>query len=198
MKDRVKDSDALAYIRVFTWWLLVQSCATLRFSDRRGFSSQQRQNPRRWSINPFDTFQDDGNRQTWQSQPIVMDLSAFLKNRTWLRTGWKLLKAYLLPPHLQVSKALVVQNSSAPWRTPYRTDVWTRSHQEPTRSFQDSPLLTGLLTRPALWLPSEASALCFFSTEDNDNDNDNDSDTLREVPHQSNEGLALQARVSGP
>ena len=29
------------------------------------------------------------------------------------------------------------------------------------------------------------------------NDNDNDSDTLREVPHPSNEGLALQARVSG-
>ena len=29
-------------------------------------------------------------------------------------------------------------------------------------------------------------------------DNDNDNDTLREVPHQTNEGLALQARVSGP
>ena len=26
----------------------------------------------------------------------------------------------------------------------------------------------------------------------------NDNDTLREVPHRSNEGLALQARVSGP
>ena len=33
---------------------------------------------------------------------------------------------------------------------------------------------------------------------DNDNDNDNDNDTLKEVPHPSNEGLALQARVSGP
>ena len=31
-----------------------------------------------------------------------------------------------------------------------------------------------------------------------DFDNDNDNDTLREVPHPSNEGLALQARVSGP
>ena len=29
----------------------------------------------------------------------------------------------------------------------------------------------------------------------NDNDNDNDNVTLREVPHPSNEGLALQARV---
>ena len=29
-----------------------------------------------------------------------------------------------------------------------------------------------------------------------DNENDNDNDTLREVPHPSNEGLALQARVS--
>ena len=28
--------------------------------------------------------------------------------------------------------------------------------------------------------------------------NHNDNDTLREVPHRSNEGLALQARVSGP
>ena len=34
--------------------------------------------------------------------------------------------------------------------------------------------------------------------DDNDNDNDNDNDTLKEVPHPSNEGLALQARVSGP
>ena len=31
-----------------------------------------------------------------------------------------------------------------------------------------------------------------------DHINDNDNDTLREVPHQSNEGLAIQARVSGP
>ena len=31
-----------------------------------------------------------------------------------------------------------------------------------------------------------------------DNDNDNDNDTLREVPHWSDEGLASQARVSGP
>ena len=30
-----------------------------------------------------------------------------------------------------------------------------------------------------------------------DNDNDNDNDTLREVPHLSHEGLALQARVQG-
>ena len=28
--------------------------------------------------------------------------------------------------------------------------------------------------------------------------NDNDNDTLREVPHLSDEGLALQARASGP
>ena len=27
--------------------------------------------------------------------------------------------------------------------------------------------------------------------------NDNDNDTLRKVPHPSNEGLALQARVKG-
>ena len=32
----------------------------------------------------------------------------------------------------------------------------------------------------------------------NHRDNDNDNDTHREVPHPSNEGLALQARVSGP
>ena len=37
-----------------------------------------------------------------------------------------------------------------------------------------------------------------FCGDVNDNDNDNDNDTLRGVPHQSNEGLALQARVSGP
>ena len=39
---------------------------------------------------------------------------------------------------------------------------------------------------------------CQFCASENDNDNDNDNDTLREVPHWSDEGLALQARVSGP
>ena len=40
-------------------------------------------------------------------------------------------------------------------------------------------------------------AMCTRSTFDTteDNDNDNDNDTLRKVPHLSNEGLALQARV---
>ena len=38
----------------------------------------------------------------------------------------------------------------------------------------------------------------FCETAEDDVDNDNDNDTLREVPHPSNEGLALQARVSGP
>ena len=40
--------------------------------------------------------------------------------------------------------------------------------------------------------------LAFSGCLESDNDNDNDNDTLREVPHPSNEGLALQARVSGP
>ena len=44
----------------------------------------------------------------------------------------------------------------------------------------------------------ERSARNKVDTESGDNDNDNSNDTLREVPHQSNEGLALQARVSGP
>ena len=40
--------------------------------------------------------------------------------------------------------------------------------------------------------------MIFSGFKDFHNDNDNDNDTLREVPHRSNEGLALQARVSGP
>ena len=42
-------------------------------------------------------------------------------------------------------------------------------------------------TSHAVW-PS----VVFF---DGKRDNDNDNDTVREVPHPSNEGLALQARV---
>ena len=43
---------------------------------------------------------------------------------------------------------------------------------------------------------NETNGMSGCQTEDNDNDNDND--TLREVPHWSDEGLALQAKVSGP
>ena len=46
----------------------------------------------------------------------------------------------------------------------------------------------------------QVESVCAFSSRPfhEDNDNDNDNDTLREVPHWSDEGLALQARVSGP
>ena len=55
----------------------------------------------------------------------------------------------------------------------------------------------------AMWKSCKGeSPMCYFQlvkvAKHNDNDNDNDNDTLREVPHPSNEGLALQARVSGP
>ena len=43
------------------------------------------------------------------------------------------------------------------------------------------------------WLPDEHDPETTSPTH-----NDNDNDTLRKVPHQSNEGLALQARASGP
>ena len=45
-------------------------------------------------------------------------------------------------------------------------------------------------------VPARSRLTCACNALNNDNDNDND--TLREVPHPSNEGLALQARVSGP
>ena len=51
-------------------------------------------------------------------------------------------------------------------------------------------------SRAALYQTRDQFKRRKFDTVQNDNDNDND--TLREVPHRSNEGLASQARVSGP
>ena len=64
----------------------------------------------------------------------------------------------------------------------------------------------GPTNAPRRPLPPISCRMAIFAVEDPSttkhgstvNDNDNDNDTLREVPHQSNEGLALQARVSGP
>ena len=69
-----------------------------------------------------------------------------------------------------------------------RTAVLPKSH-----------VLARIIVRPCL-CPVVAQRLWseFRQTRldnDNDNDNDNHNDTLTEVPHPSNEGLALQARV---
>ena len=66
-----------------------------------------------------------------------------------------------------------------------------RRHRLAPRPYWDAVLINERTPWP-LW-----SNLGFCSSR-TDNDNDNDNDTLREVPHRSNEGLALQARVSGP
>ena len=47
---------------------------------------------------------------------------------------------------------------------------------------------------PESWQPASQGGKTLHL--DNDNDNDNDNDTLREVPHLSDEGLALQAKHS--
>ena len=71
-----------------------------------------------------------------------------------------------------------------------KTRTWRkqRVNRRAPEGNQKIPVSLFLLT-----LPKKKACNC-----NSDNDNDNDNDTLREVPHPSNEGLALQARVSGP
>ena len=80
------------YYRVFSWWLLVQNWATLRFSDHTeilpssvkidvtGFSAQ---------LTRSKTLGDD---RTVASRPLVIDRCCYLAVAGWMQEGWRLLK----------------------------------------------------------------------------------------------------------
>ena len=73
--------------------------------------------------------------------------------------------------------------------------IWAK--REPVRTKNKTAVNTASVAKITNWLAKHRHTVNTRKSSRNDNDNDNDNDTLREVPHLSSEGLALQARVYG-
>ena len=102
------DEQALPYLRIYSWWVLLQSWGTMRFSDHRG-------------LNPADiTVQGNSlvprltrSKTTGDDKDVAFRLvhvsdCCFFVSPSWLCTGWSLLKSladfprdFLLPAPCQ-------------------------------------------------------------------------------------------------
>ena len=79
------------YFRIYSWWILVQSWATLRFDDHRGI------NPKHIKVtsssftallNRSKTIGDD---KSIHSRPLIIDSACYLHSKELMQTGWGLL-----------------------------------------------------------------------------------------------------------
>ena len=104
LEQLVMSVSSPVYFRIYAWWTCIQSWATLRFDDHRG-------------INPRDIRIDSssfsatltrgktiGEDKAIRSRPLIIDSESYLHSRSWITTGWNILKEtagyerdYLLP-----------------------------------------------------------------------------------------------------
>ena len=94
-EDMVLSADKLVFVRVFSWWLLVQSWGTLRFDDHRGLLPLQAKLTRS---------KVSGSDKYLNFRAVIIHSSAYVHRKDWLAVGWGLLlkeapheRDYLLP-----------------------------------------------------------------------------------------------------
>ena len=103
-EDMVLAIDRPVFIRVLSWWLLVQSWGTLRFDDHRGLL------PREFVVTStglqarLTRSKVSGADKHLNYRTVIIHPSAYVQRETWLSVGWKLLQEsapherdYLLP-----------------------------------------------------------------------------------------------------
>ena len=103
-EDVVLSDDKPVFLRVLSWWLLVQSWGTLRFDDHRGLL------PRDFVVTStglqarLTRSKVSGSDKHLNFRSVIIHPSAYIQRESWLSVGWKLLQEsapherdYLLP-----------------------------------------------------------------------------------------------------
>ena len=103
-EDMVLAVDKPVFLRVLSWWLLVQSWGTLRFDDHRGLL------PREFVVTStglqarLTRSKVSGSDKHLNYRTVIIHPSAYIQRESWLSVGWKLLQEgapherdYLLP-----------------------------------------------------------------------------------------------------
>ena len=103
-EDNVISADVPVFWRVFSWWLLLQSWATLRFDDRRGITPSEVTVTSSGLNGRLTRTKVSGPDKRHNFRLLVVHPSAFIHQKDWLVTGWRLLEKearhlrdYLLP-----------------------------------------------------------------------------------------------------
>ena len=93
-----------AYMRMYGWWVLLQSWGTMRFSDHRGLSPADISFADGSLTGLLRRTKTTGTDKNVSARPVRVDASSFISTPQWLSVGWQILcelapfkRDYLLP-----------------------------------------------------------------------------------------------------
>ena len=100
----VLSADKPVFVRVLSWWLLVQSWGTLRFDDHRGLLPRDVVVSDMGFQAKLTRFKVSGSDKHLNFRAVIIHSSACVHRKDWLAVGWRLLlkeapleRDYLLP-----------------------------------------------------------------------------------------------------
>ena len=103
-EDMVLSTDKPVFVRVLSWWLLVQSWGTLRFDDHRGLLPRDVILSEMGLQARLTRSKVSGSDKHLNFRAVIIHYSAYVQRKDWLAVGWGLLlkeapheRDYLLP-----------------------------------------------------------------------------------------------------
>ena len=171
-EDMVLAIDRPVFIRVLSWWLLVQSWGTLRFDDHRGLL------PREFVVTStglqarLTRSKVSGSDKHLNYRTVIIHPSAYVQRESWLSVGWKLLQEsapherdYLLPAPTNNYQGFKVKESKYSTAFAVQTKIISTATYRGLKVFGNS---TGPYYTPHSgrnFMPSAASVLGFTKSE---------------------------------
>ena len=171
-EDMVLAGDKPVFLRVLSWWLLVQSWGTLRFDDHRGLL------PRDFVVTStglrarLTRSKVSGSDKHLNFRTVIIHSSAYVQRRDWLAVGWKLLlggapheRDYLLPAPTNNFQGFKIKELKYSTAFAVQTHIISTASYRSVRLFEYS---TGHYCTPHSgrnFMPSAAAVLGFSKAE---------------------------------
>ena len=171
-EDMVLGLDRPLFVRVLSWWLLVQSWGTLRFDDHRVLL------PREFIVSSaglqarLTRSKVSGSDKHLSCRSVIIHPFAYVQRESWLSVGWKLLQEgapherdYLMPAPTNNFQGFKVKELKYATAFAVQTHIISTATYRGLRIFENS---TGHYYTPHSgrnFMPSAASVLGFTKSE---------------------------------
>ena len=171
-EDMVLSADKPVFVRVLSWWLLVQSWGTLRFDDHRGLLPRDVVVSDMGLQAKLTRSKVSGSENHLNFRAVIIHSSAFVHRKDWLAVGWRLLlkeapfeRDYLLPAPSNNFRGFKTKELRYPTAFAVQTHIISTACYRGLRVFEGS---TGHYYTPHSgrnFMPSAAAVLGFSKAE---------------------------------
>ena len=105
LEENVISLNTPVFWKVLSWWMLLQSWATLRFDDHRGMVPADLSVSEAGLVGKLTRSKVSGPDKKLNYRLLLVHSSAYVHHKHWLVSGWKLLEKeapYLRDPHQRI------------------------------------------------------------------------------------------------